>query len=84
MPSLARVMPVISLVIAGFLPIIIALDRYFAGAQLLGVTVAVVLEHLLGDFGLELSVRPLGHFGQVEVLDRIAVAVELEIAAQRG
>src|SRR5258706_16137416 len=80
MPSLARVMPVISLFIALF-PSLIAL---VARRAFLGVTVAVIFEYLLDDLGLEFAIRALGDLGQVEILDRIAVGVELEIAAQRG
>src|ERR1700733_937425 len=98
MPSLARVMPVISLFIVCF-----PSSRYFdavssrestslenalacliARRAILGVTVAVILKHLLDDFGLEFAVRTFGDLGQIEVLDRIAVGVELESAAQRG
>src|ERR1700720_2211682 len=61
-----------------------ALARSVAGRAILRVTVAVILEHLLHDFGLEFAVGALGDLGQVEVLDRIAVDVELEAAAQRG
>src|SRR3954463_6980425 len=45
--------------------------------------VAVVLEHLLAQFGLELPVRPLRDLDQVEVLDRVAVGVEAEPAPRR-
>src|SRR5829696_8996458 len=44
----------------------------------LRIHVAVVLEDLLDDLGLELAVRALCDLHQVEVLDRIAVGVELE------
>src|SRR5258706_15272045 len=80
MPSLARVMPVISLFIALFsFP-----SCLVAWRAILGVTVAVILEHLLGDLGLEFAVRAFGDLGKVEILDRIAVGVEFEPAAQRG
>src|ERR1700726_966116 len=99
-PSLARVMPVISLFIVCF-PSSRYLDAFssrepvstslepalacsIARRAILGVTVAVILEHLLDDFGLEFAVRALGDLGQVEILDRIAVGIELEAAAQRG
>src|ERR1700687_696216 len=55
-----------------------------ARCAILGVTVAVILEYLLGDLGLEFAVGAFGNLGQVEILDRIAVGVELESAAQRG
>src|SRR5882757_9704340 len=79
MPSLARVIPAIS----SFMMVVpsLILLRWYA---VLGVAVAVVLEHLLHDFGLEFSVRALGDLGEVKILDRVAVAVELEAAAQRG
>src|SRR6185369_14435927 len=48
-----------------------------------GVGIAVVREHLLDDLGLVFAVRPLGDLGQIEVLDRIVIVVELEGAAQR-
>src|SRR5215204_3377102 len=47
----------------------------------LRIHVAVVLEDLLDDLGLELAVRAPCDLHQVEVLDRIAVGVELERAA---
>src|SRR5258708_12885402 len=80
MPSLARVMPVISLFIALF-PSLIAL---VARRAFLGVTVAVIFEYLLDNLGLEFAIGAFGDLGQVEILDRIAVGVELETAAQRG
>src|SRR5579863_3836637 len=111
MPSLARVIPVISLIINCFLP---SLTRAFssevdtgsreenaskqeiqsfgsdsigtdialvARRAVLGVAVAVILEHLLYDLGLEFTVGALGDLGQIEVLDRIAVDAEFEVAA---
>src|SRR6516164_8657326 len=78
MPSLARVMPAISLFMSCFLFCLLARRAF------LGVAVAVILEYLLHDFGLEFPVRSLGHLGQVEVLDRIAVGVEFECTAQRS
>src|SRR5258705_11598892 len=80
MPSLARVMPVISLFIALF-PSLIAL---VARRAFLGVTVAIIFEYLLDDLGLEFPIGALGDLGQLEILDRIAVGIELEAAAQRG
>src|SRR6266403_1460315 len=50
----------------------------------LGVTVTVILENFLDDLGLEFTVRAFGDLGQVKILDRIAVDVELEAATQRG
>src|SRR5580704_17649435 len=96
MPSLARVMPVISLFIALFpysrywtrFPartlLESALTCSMARRAILGVAVGIILEHLLDDFGLEFAVRALGNLGQVKVLNRVAVDVELEGAAQRG
>src|ERR1700722_7727549 len=100
MPSLARVMPVISLFIALFpssrclggvsqhealsTSLENAVARSISRRAILGVAVAVILEHLLDDFGLEFAVRAFGDLGQIEVLDRIAVGIELEAAAQRG
>src|SRR5262249_35651070 len=49
----------------------------------LRVRIAVVGEHLLRDLRLVLAVGALGDLDQVEILDRIVVAVELERAAQR-
>ena len=46
-----------------------------------GVGVAVPREHLLDDLGLVFAVRTLGDLGQIEVLDRVMVGVELERAA---
>src|SRR6516225_3008278 len=43
-----------------------------------GVGVAVIREHLLDDLGLVFAVGPLGDLGQIEVLYRIVVVVELE------
>src|SRR6478672_8514054 len=80
MPSLARVMPVISLFIALFPSLIVLIAR----RALLGVTVAVIFEYLLDDLGLEFAIGAFGDLGQVEILDRIAVGIELETAAQRG
>src|SRR4051812_48423055 len=48
----------------------------------LRIHVAVVLEDVLDDLGLELAVGALRDLHQVEVLDRIAVGVELERAAR--
>src|SRR5882757_8525989 len=48
---------------------------------ILGVTIAVILEYLLDNFGLEFAVGTFGDLGEIEVLDRIAVGVELEAAA---
>src|SRR5215467_10836444 len=82
-PSLARVMPAISVFMgapcAAFLPL-----SLFARRAILGVAIAIGVEHLLDNLGLEFSVRTLGDLGQVEILDRIAIDVELEVAAQRG
>src|SRR5882724_12420568 len=99
MPSLERVMPVISLFIACFLPfryldafssretisasLESALVCSVAGRAILGVTVAIILKDLLNDLGLEFAVGAFGHLGQIEVLDRIAIDVEFETAAQR-
>src|SRR5262249_51542119 len=47
------------------------------------VGVLVIREHLLGDLGLELAVLALGRLDQIEVLDRIVIIAELEIAPQR-
>src|SRR5260370_30687333 len=82
MPSLARVMPATSVFISRFLPP--SHSASVARRAILGVAVAVILEHFLDDLGLEFSVRTLGDLGQVKILDRIAVGVELEAAAQRG
>src|SRR5881227_3541513 len=79
MPSLARVMPAISVFMMSFPP-----DCLFGRRAVLGVTVAVVGKHLLDDLGLEFPVRAFGDLGQIEILDRIAVDVELEIATQRS
>src|ERR1700730_6119620 len=49
----------------------------------LRVDVLVIAEHLLGDLGLELAVLALRRLHQIEVLDRIVIVAELEIAAQR-
>src|ERR1700681_1568424 len=100
MPSLARVMPVISLFIACFLPcryldasssrevVSTSLEnasvRSVARRAILGVTVAVILEDRLHDLGLEFAVGALGDLGQIKILDRIAVDVEFEVAAQRS
>src|SRR5437764_9868911 len=50
---------------------------------ILHVRVRIILEHLLHDLGLVLTVGALGDLHQIEVLDRIVVGVELEGAAQR-
>src|ERR1700722_16830237 len=100
MPSLARGIAVISLFIVCFPssrhldafssrePVSASLENALACSiarrAILGVTVAVILEHLLDDFGLEFAVGALGALGQIEVLDRIAVGIEFEAAAQRG
>src|SRR6202790_1197895 len=100
MPSLARVMPVISLFIACFLPLVIwtrfrPANQYplrpktplvgsVARCAILGVTIAVIFENLLYDLGLEFAVGALGDLGQIEVLNRIAIDVKFEAAAQRG
>ena len=55
-----------------------------ARRAILGVTVGIILEHLLDDFGLEFAVRAFGNLGQIEILNRVAVDIELEGAAQRG
>src|ERR1700686_3589335 len=55
-----------------------------ARRAILGVTVAIIREDLLHDLGLEFAIRALGDLGQIKVLDRIAVNVEFEAAAQRG
>src|SRR3974377_1656093 len=81
MPSLARVMPATSVFMSGFLPL--TLPASLARRAVLGVAVAVILEHFLDDLGLEFPVRALGDLGQVKILDRIAVGVELEATAQR-
>src|SRR5438552_9438828 len=47
---------------------------------ILDVRIGVVGEHLLGDLGLELAVGTLRYLHQIEVLDRIVVGVELEVA----
>jgi hypothetical protein len=73
MPSLALVMPVISLFIALFPSLIASVAR----RAFLGVSVAIIFEYLLDNLGLEFSVGPFGDFGQIEVLDWIAVRVEL-------
>src|SRR5712671_1255839 len=75
MPSLARVMPVISLFIALFPSLIVLVAR----RAFLGVTVAVILKYLLDNLGLEFPVRAFGDLGQVEILDRIAVGIELHL-----
>src|ERR1700761_991469 len=79
MPSLARVMPATSVFMSST-----PLSASFGRRAVLGVTVAVFLKDLLHDLGLEFAVRTLCDLGQVKVLDRIAVGVELEAAAQRG
>src|SRR6201996_7452517 len=79
MPSLARVMPATSVFMSST-----PLSASFGRRAVLGVTVAVFLKDLLHDLGLEFAVRTLRDLGQVKVLDRIAVGVELEAAAQRG
>src|SRR5207237_1261058 len=79
MPSLARVMPAISFVIGVFLPFTLV-----TGLAVLGIAVDRIREHLFDDLGLEFSIRPLRDLGQVKILDRIAVGIELEAAAQRG
>src|SRR4030088_3151578 len=106
MPSLARVMPVISFFIVLFpyqsfiLTRFLHVNRYpprikprgrlsledasVARHTILGVTVAVIFEHLLDNLGLEFSVGAFCDLGEIKVLDRIAVGVELETAAQRG
>src|ERR1700674_614815 len=48
-----------------------------------GVAVALALENLLHDLGLELAVGALGHLHEIEVLHREAVGVELEWSAHR-
>src|SRR4051812_47109934 len=80
-PSLARVMPMISLFIVILPHATCGLVRRLA---VLGVAVAVILKDFLDDLGLELAVRALGDLRQVEILDRIAVGVELEGDAQRS
>src|SRR5580693_2630691 len=83
MPSLARVMPATSVFIARFSPSFsypVSVGR----RAILGVAVAVILEHFLDDLGLEFSIGSLGDLGQVKILDRIAVGIEFEAAAQRG
>src|SRR5579872_1619449 len=98
MPSLARVMPVISL----FIPVVslwfsecaLLVKRFrFSETRLiglvprhafLGVAVAVILEHLLHDLGFEFAVGALGDLGQVKILNRISVDIEFEVAAKRG
>src|SRR5437868_13758574 len=79
MPSLARVIPVISLFIAFPSLVVLVARRAF-----LGVTVAIILEYLLDNLGLKFAVGAFGDLGQVEILDRIAAGVDLETAAQRG
>src|SRR6476646_3614187 len=44
---------------------------------LFGVAVALTLENLLHDLGLELAVGTLGHLDEIEVLHRKAIGVEL-------
>src|ERR1700687_1344276 len=99
MPSLARVMPVISLFIALFPsnryldafssrePVSTSLENalgcLIARGAILGVTVAIILEHLLDNLGLEFAIGTFGDLGQVEILNRIAVGIKLETAAQR-
>src|ERR1700729_3396086 len=78
MPSLARVMPVISLFIACSF-----LKPWLVGDAILGIAVAVILEHFLYDLGLEFAVGAFCHFGQIKILDWITVGIELEAAAQR-
>src|SRR6266581_7685476 len=122
MPSLARVMPVISLFIALFpypkrldhdpirlkrivisslclsmisgqtlrvcpegKPVPTFPDHALVGRRaILRVTVAVILEDLLDNLGLEFTVRAFGDLGQIEILNRVAVAIEFETTAQRG
>src|SRR3954452_11545575 len=48
------------------------------------VRIGIVGEDLLGDLGLVFAIGPLGNLHQIEVLDRIVVGVEPELAAQRG
>src|SRR5215212_9106479 len=79
MPSLARVIPVISLFIALF-P-----SQCLVGRRaILGVTVAVIIENLFDNLGLEFSVGAFCDLRQVEVLDWITVRIELEASAQRA
>src|ERR1700731_4525979 len=56
--------------------------RSVARCAILGVTIAVIFENLLYDLGLEFAVDALGDLGQIEVLNRIAIDVEFEAAAQ--
>src|SRR5579883_648154 len=53
-----------------------------AQRALLGETVGLAAEHLLHDLRLVKTVRPLRRLHQVEILDRVAVGVELEGAAR--
>jgi len=50
----------------------------------LGISIGKVREDLFLDLSLEFTICALAHLDQIEVLDRIAVGVELEVAAQRG
>ncbi len=54
------------------------------GLAILGVAVGVVRVDLLDDLGLVLAVGALGDLGEVEVLDREPVDVELERPAHRS
>src|ERR1700754_4197367 len=78
MPSLARVMPATSVFMSS-LPVCL-----FARRAILGVAIAVFLKDFLHDLGLEFAVRTLRDLCQIEILDRIAVGVELETTAQRA
>src|SRR5207244_3406572 len=59
-------------------------DRTSLHRAVLDVWIGVVGEYLLGDLGLEFAVGALGDLHQIEILDRVVVGVELELAAQRG
>src|ERR1700728_2793748 len=49
----------------------------------LRVAVAEIGKHLLVDLGLIFSIRTLADLHQIEILDRVVVVVEFEVAAQR-
>src|SRR5260370_34199539 len=99
MPSLGRVMPVISLFIvllpsqSFILTRFLHANRYplrsktlclVARRAFLGVTVAIILEHLLDNLGLEFAIGAFGDLGQVEILNRISVGIEFDTAVQRS
>src|SRR5258708_26040544 len=91
MPSFARVMPAISVFMWWFPSSQVYRPRFLRSKTLcllarravLGVTVAVILVHLLDDLVLEFPIWTFCDLGQVKILDRITIRAELEPAAQR-